>query len=159
MLHSIFCGRTLSRVSLRFELLHGFDQPGHALDGHGVIDAGAHAADEAVALEVHKTLRGGEFDERRAGFYGGVISRVPPLRIASWLRPAGSRPRRAWRYRCWRACRRRGGGLSGSRDPARRRIRRTPRRLLWGRYFAIPSASNCFMASTSRVTPSTGMAL
>ena len=98
MLHSIFCGRTLSRESLRFELLHGFHKPGHALDGHGVIDAGAHAADEAVAFEVHKTLRGGEFDERRAGFYGGC-------------------------------------------------------------YFAIPSASNCFMASTSRVTPSTGMAL
>ena len=76
MLHSIFCGRTLSRDSLRFELFHGFDQPGHALDGHGVIDAGAHAADEAVAFQVHETLRGGELDERRVGFRAGRRSGV-----------------------------------------------------------------------------------
>ena len=50
---------------LRLKLLHEIDELLHALDGHGVIDAGAHAADDAVPLEVHQPLRGGLLDEFR----------------------------------------------------------------------------------------------
>src|SRR5712675_154556 len=48
---------------LRLELLHVLHQPLHTLDRHGVVDRGAHAADGAVAFELHHTARFGAFQK------------------------------------------------------------------------------------------------
>ena len=43
---------------LLFELLHEVNQLDHAFAGHGVVDAGAHTAHGAVALQIHKACLG-----------------------------------------------------------------------------------------------------
>ena len=48
---------------LRLKLPHVFDQPLHALDRHGVVGLGAHAADGAVAFELHYAARFRAFQE------------------------------------------------------------------------------------------------
>src|SRR5882757_5814583 len=48
---------------LRLELLHILHQPLHALDRHGVVDRSAHAADGAVAFELHHAARLRPFQE------------------------------------------------------------------------------------------------
>src|SRR6266849_5013673 len=42
---------------LRLKLPHVLHQPLHALDRHGVVDRRAHAADRAVAFELHHAAR------------------------------------------------------------------------------------------------------
>src|SRR5229473_3220198 len=49
--------RSKQSPSLRLELPHILHQPLHALDRHRVVDRGAHAADGAVAFELHHAAR------------------------------------------------------------------------------------------------------
>src|ERR1700752_2480583 len=48
---SHFLARPLAMLG--FEFLHVLDEPLHAFERHGVVDRGAHAADRAVALQLH----------------------------------------------------------------------------------------------------------
>jgi hypothetical protein len=49
--------RSKRSTPLRLELPHILHQPLHALDREGVVDRGAHAADGAVAFELHHAAR------------------------------------------------------------------------------------------------------
>src|SRR5882672_129098 len=53
---------------LRLELPHVLHQPLHALDRHGVVDTRAHAADGAVAFELHHAARFGAFQKLAVEF-------------------------------------------------------------------------------------------
>src|SRR6266850_1985606 len=60
--------RSKQSPPLRLELPHILHQPLHALDRHGVVDRGAHAADGAVAFELHHAARFGAFQELAVQF-------------------------------------------------------------------------------------------
>src|ERR1051326_9500622 len=59
---SDFLGRALGMP--RLKVPHVFDQALNALHWHGVVDRCAHAADRAVALELHHAALLGAFQER-----------------------------------------------------------------------------------------------
>ncbi len=52
---------TLGSTALPLKLPHVLHQPLHALDRHGIVDRSAHAADRAVAFELHQAARFGAF--------------------------------------------------------------------------------------------------
>src|SRR5882672_3586856 len=60
---------------LRLELPHVLHQPLHAIDRHGVVDTRAHAADGAVAFELHHAARFGAFEKLAVEFRIGESER------------------------------------------------------------------------------------
>ena len=76
-----------------FKVLHERDERLHALDGHGVVDARAHAADDAVALQVDEALRRGGLHER--GVLLGVAGDEGHVHAAAVLCAGGAMEQRA----------------------------------------------------------------